>query len=256
MLDGGDALLLTHSPFFQAEPCLTPSKGFHKESPAGVLANKYSIETSGIRFNDPHASRGGFGGSGAEFLSVFEVAQSIRENEKFAWTAFDTYKALNLPGSGIDILAQSFARNRPDCLVQVSQNPRKISSINSNMGLSFRIFHTGKKLATHENLAKPKLPFDVLQAITQKAAYCAQRGEAKDFAKCIQSYANTLAELGLLAAHSKKALENLPKHEAILAAKGCGAMGSDVLLVILQDDFDLKPWANENSLAEIAKVSV
>lgn len=254
VLEGAPALLLGHAPFFEArfQPGASKRPDFHPESPAGRLFAARPAQGA-ISLSDPHAGKGGFGASGAEFLSVFAAGRSLPVNDKeraaFAWSAWDAYQGN--PGSGADILTQAHGVNDEEFFLRVEPRTRSLEAIKpGGLGLTLSLFRTGKKLDTHRNLASPKLP-EAAELVNQ-ATESLKAGNASAFAKAVGAYGAELAKLGLLSPHSARALQALPP---VPAAKGCGAMGADVLLV-LHENGDLASWARENSLVEALRLSV
>ncbi len=245
-----DAVLLSHPPFFRAT--LMPGKPehpFHPASPAGKRAEEFP-PSGKLTFTDPHRGCGGFGGSGAEFLSIWgqdrALPQTEEERRKFAWAAWDDTR--RFPGSGADILVQAFGVNQADAYcVRLNIFRRELEKLPVRGSGTLSLFHTGRKLATHENLSPPPLPMDKLRALGRGAVEALWAGKFAELARQLQSYGDALAGLGLLTEHSALALNKAHSVPKVLAAKGCGAMGADVLLVA-HEGADLASWAAENSL--------
>lgn len=256
ILETGEALLLGHGPWFEAEYG-GATHSFHPSSPAGQWLSTLPSSLA-LRFTDPHRGAGGFGGSGAEFLSAWsferKIPSSWRERQAFAWAAWDDSR--KFPGSGADILTQAWGVNYgKDFWLGIDTKNRALEPLDSNFGLRLSLFSTGKKLATHTHLQElPPLPLEELwgHVIDGKEALRARSSTL--FAAAMNGYGQCLAERGLLAEHSARALGALPQRK-VLASKGCGAMGADVLAV-LHDGAELENWARENSLAEVRTLPV
>lgn len=264
VLKGGDALVLAHGPHFSANIRSIPneSKAFHEESPAGRLASLHGIDTRLLDFQDPHQGRGGFGGSGAEFLSVCKMLKDCpNDPTAFAWFARNQYIQLKLPGSGADLLTQAFLANSPfSGLVHINLKDQSLRKIPlRSLQVELHLFHTGKKLATHSHLSEKKEPpYSALASLTQAALEAFEKKESGRLIRSISEYGETLKFAGLLAPHSRLALEDpalcVPN---VLSAKGCGAMGSDVLLVATKiGGADLTPWRNAHSLVEVMSITI
>lgn len=261
VLKRGPAILLGHGPLFEAE--LTSGGAtqipFHPDSPAGRWLARFPF-AGAIEFRDPHRGAGGFGGSGAEFLAAWysrrELPRSVGERMRAAQAAWRDSR--EFPGSGADILTQSYGVNADDAFLlhmDFGAETPELEPLDRRLGLHLSLFHTGRKLATHEHLAElPSLPQEEFTDLVTEAAEALRARNPKWFADAMQTYGETLAKLGLLAAHSREALERLPR-TGVRAAKGCGAMGADVLAV-LHTGANLSPWARENSLAEVARLPV
>ena len=110
------------------------------------------------------------------------------------------------------------------------------------------LFHTGKKVATHEAAVPASLPVEDMEHMVIRAGEWLERGLFEGFAREVGAYGEKLAELGLVAPHTTAALKGLASKKDVLAAKGCGAMGADVILVAHRGA-DLADWAQENYLA-------
>ncbi len=120
--------------------------------------------------------------------------------------------------------------------------------------LSMTLFKTGRKLATHEHLAssvanqnlagpesirerglgvnlEPGFEADMREWV-KEAIQSLATSDADRFVASVRGTGRLLAESGRLADHSQSILDDLADVSSIRAAKGCGAMGSDVILVL------------------------
>jgi len=259
VLDRGDvdALLLAHPPLFRSTYGVSGTS-FHPDSPAGLWLKEFPAKVA-IGFQDPHEGKGGFGGSGAEFLAAWfagkEPPANANERQTFAWNAWQSSR--RFPGSGADIFTQAFGVNRTShffLTVNFAQRTcDELPACHTN-GI-FSLFHTGKKLATHEHMRPPTLPMAKLRELARSTVDSFRRGDFTCLAQALQAYGNALASLGLLASHSADALRALEGHKHVLGSKGCGAMGSDVLLVA-HTGSNLENWARDYSLAPMGNFPV
>lgn len=253
ILQGSNALLMGHGPWFTAShESGTSASPFHPESPAGKWVSANPLEAR-IRFHDPHHGKGGYGGSGAEFLAAWSFEKNIppptHPRAIFAWSAWEDSRGSGA-GSGADILTQAFGVNREETFfLEIDPVGRTLKEIYAmkNQG-EIALFHTGKKMATHEASIPANLPVEELEDMVIRAGTWLEQGLFEGFAREVNAYGEKLSALGLVAPHTARALEGLKGNENILAAKGCGAMGSDVILVAHRNA-DLTAWAQENSLA-------
>lgn len=247
----GRALVLAHDPLFTV--AAHGSDTFHPASAAGKAAAHLGISSS-FDFKDPHHGKGGFGGSGAEFLSVFAAGQgnSFQATPGQAWQAFDLYRQLGCAGSGADILTQGCGAK--NSLVKIDIPARTLEILPTRLGLTVTLFHTGVKLDTHAHLGKGPEPYTpVLARFTEQAIRAHAQGDSPLFLQCLADFAAALESQGLLAAHSARALRALPPG---IFGKGCGAMGSDVLAVVHPQKPDLTAWAAQHSLVECASLPI
>ena len=74
------------------------------------------------------------------------------------------------------------------------------------------------------------------------------------FIDCINTYANLLDQQQLIVEHSQQLLSKIRQHPATLAAKGCGALGADTLLIIVNQSqkAEFIHWATQHPLAVVA----
>lgn len=258
ILKGCPAVLLTHAPPFEAALGDWPeAHSFHPESPAGKWVKEHPIDRT-VKFHDPHKGAGGYGASGAEFLAAWFASRnepvSDGERQALAWGAWEDARIF--PGSGADVLVQAYGVNTKEPLaLAIDLNERTIERLPLKLGATLSLFHTGKKAATHEQIAAlPPLPTGELFRVVQEGTGALRAGDAAAFARAMSEYGSLLEKSGLLAPHSKAALDTLPR-EGVLAAKGCGAMGSDVIAV-LHRNAALGDWARANSLAETLSLPV
>lgn len=254
VLGGAPALLLAHEPCFRVERS-PEGAGFPEGSPAWRLARELGL-TGGFTFHDPHPRRGGFGASGAEFLAVARLHPAApAEPGAFAWFARDLYFAQGGRGSGADILAQASGQAG---LLLLRLAERRLEWLPAALGAQATLFHTGRKLATHEHLGS--LPPEAMLAHApevERAASALRAGDLPAFASALQAYAAGLAASGLVAPHTQEALAALGELPGVLAAKGCGAMGSDVILVLSREPLPaLAGWAKAHSLVEAARAAI
>jgi mevalonate kinase len=254
-LKGGPALLFASNPRFElrVSPLAKTNSagnaegivvGIHAESPAGQLVrdNQDFFKNYTLEFIDPHNGRGGWGASTAQFLTVF-VMNEWRESVEM-----ETLKSLS-----ISRLLESYWRyawngqgTRPSGADLVAQYKGALTLFERRSGLisvykwpfadiEFALIPTGRKLATHEHL-RGLNDFD--EAGIESAVRVLQQGlqssESATFVEGIQAAGKALAQLGFVAEHTVQLLGALKAIPGVLAAKGCGALGADVLFVIYQ----------------------
>jgi mevalonate kinase len=201
---------------------------FHPESPAGRLQKIYP--TTPISFT-PHGLKG-LGQSSAEFLSMYlaahpEITLPMQTEEAHqAWLNYQTHQPMT--ASGADLIAQCL--DGPH-FIQVDPwqaEPAPWPFPN----LTWCLVHTGQKLATHqhlqENISIPK----ALSTLAHQSKEAYETEDEKRFLDCVKSYQATLEAHDLSAPYTIALIHALKNDESVLAAKGCGAMGSEVLWVI------------------------
>lgn len=260
------AIILTTNPCFELS--LTEKKGLdgiHPESPAGVWWQQQNIKAQqGLSWHDPYNGCGGLGASSAQFLATYLACcklQHITPDLNSMLNAYyqSSWSGEGLRPSGYDVIAQS----QNGCVFINKQKKMLINYVWPFQDLSFFLLHTGMKLATHHHLQGTALPKHIhrLSAIVDEAKQSFEQTNSEQLIQCINNYHHQLHELNLIAPHSLDFIEQLKSHPEVLAIKGCGAMGADILLIITARDtagsfgkkLTLKKWsivATEESLTD------
>lgn len=236
-ITGAPAIILTTSPGFKVALSEKPGlHDIHPNSPAGRWWLKQEIMHAGLQWHDPYQGCGGMGASSAQFLGAYLASTYIKKKiptkeDMLAAYMQVAWRGNGLPPSGYDVIAQSqqgsvFIERRKNLLQSYSW-PFK--------DLSVLLLHTGEKLATHEHLKNLKLPTDIKQltAIVERAKLAFEMEESKGIVEAVNAYHQQLNTMNLVAAHSKQHIESFQKNPDILAVKGCGALGSDVILLLI-----------------------
>ena len=236
-IEGAPALVLTTSPCFELTLSHTAGlQGIHPESPAGRWWLKNGPVDMGLQWHDPYQGCGGMGASSAQFLGAYLASMLVQKkllDQQEMLNAYlqCAYNGQGLRPSGYDVLAQSlsgcvYIDKRQD-LCQTHPWPFQ--------DIGFLLLHTGKKLATHHHLQTMVLPNQInqLAAIVEIAKTAFELVDSQRLVDAVNAYHQELAYLKLVADHSLQHLAFFKKQTDILAAKGCGAMGADVLLLLM-----------------------
>lgn len=240
-INGTASMILATEPSFYVNVTDDKRYGYHPESPAGQLRQELGLENVGFTFVDPHDGRGGFGRSTAEYLSVFlydlvenQEINNITDNILNHLEEF-IYKYQNICGE------KEYKPSGADLVAQVCGGLTWYDGMNFLTeklawpfpGYDIFIFHTGKKLATHEHLKDLKdLDLRRLIPILVAARTSLDSMNLKVFCESINYYYDLLDELGLSDKRVRESVEKLRENDEVLAAKGCGAMGVDTVIVI------------------------
>ncbi len=242
---------------------------FHVDSPAGrwldranVAITKQDSFSHAIQFKDPFQGKGGMGASTAEFAGawVFRKWLTDRTEWKFngsivasledhrdriapCWKSdrigsqrfrdiLDDYRETTKLGSGADLVSQvaggvAVWDGRIDEMRRFTWPFRD---------LAMTLVMTGKKMATHTHLAG-LAPLDVavrseMGEFVEEAVQAFALSDADRLIASVRGVGKVLDENGRLADHSRTLLEELADCSGVRAAKGCGAMGSDVLVIL------------------------
>lgn len=227
------AIVLTTTPCFELS-LSSSTEGIHPDSPAGRWWQQQN-QKQGLAWHDPYAGLGGLGASSAQFLGSYLASCALQQRiptldemlqayYQCAWTG------KGLRPSGYDVIAQS----QHGC-VYINKKNKMIQSYSWPFKeLSFYLIHTGIKLATHHHLQNAALPQSIheLANIVEQAKQAFIHVDSQQLIDCINIYQQKLTELNLIAEHSLELIRHLKSYPEILAIKGCGALGSDVLLII------------------------
>lgn len=257
-LAGKSAIVLTTSPYFSLsindsdEPYV-----FHPDSPAGRWWQQPNRTPVQLSWHDPYFGRGGLGASSAQFVASylascyleqrpFDRMQLLKAYEACAWSG------IGLKPSGYDVIAQSLH----GC-VYINKEKGVICPYSWPFEkLSFVLVHTGIKLATHEHLQQTTLPHSVerLSAIVESTKHAFEANNEEQLVTTINHYHQELLQSNLVAKHSCHLIEEIKAWSEVLAIKGCGALGADVLLLVcrLEDKLILSQKLQSQRLSLLA----
>ncbi|KTC97177.1 mevalonate kinase [Legionella erythra] len=237
---GGPAILLTTSPCF--EMTLVEGdhhEGIHPDSPAGHWWATHRIPAKSLLWHDPYAGKGGLGASSAQFIGAYLASCGLLHVKASRQVLLEAYYQASWRGEGIrpsgyDVMAQTQHRcvyiHRQKDLLEHYDWPFK--------QLSFLLLHSGQKLATHYHLQRVALPHSTakLSSIAEEARQAFIEADDDRLVNAVNDYQQQLTDLRLMAPHTLNYLQALKANNQILAAKGCGAMGADVLLLIVPSE--------------------
>ncbi len=253
------------------------SHGIHSSSPAGKLLEAFRFGAGEMNsgyafsFKDPFDGQGGFGASTAQFLSIYcfmlwrkalETKDGINyahEREIDARKLMDSYLESAWDGTG-------YAPSGADLIAQLKGG---ITYFNKSTGqiqvyqfafsdFEIHFVQTGVKVPTHEHLRTLK-SFDsnglssafalTLDGVTQS--------NSDKFVRGIQNYGEELDKLDLVAESTRVLLKAMKGWPEVLAAKGCGALGADVVMALVKSgssDTFHKRW--DSKLRQLTSKSI
>ncbi len=257
VMNSGAALLFNSEPRFQLIVNLRGTgevEGIHPASPAAqwMAQNRDRFGHADLQFVDPHNGLGGFGASSAQFVLVHALAQFIADgrqtNESSVvqvepiWRDYRNVSAgsrnSNMMGpSGADIVAQ-FAGG----LCEVNLEPFSFSQLSWPFEeFEFTIVRTGKKVATHEHLNEiRRVDTDELNFILERGLDAFETKDSQEFFDAVNDYYGELSELGLVADRTQVYVSTLLAQPFVRAAKGCGALGADTIVVFFATEYRLR----------------
>ncbi len=256
-LTGGPAILLATKPRFELLIDNKPGihEGINPKSPAAKFIKKNAdfYQNYQLKFIDPYNKLGGLGASSAQFAMVFALKQQankLRDEEIFDLITEYQQVAWNGKGiapSGADLVAQI---KGGICFFHKAQKEIKIFSWPFSE-TEFCLIHTGNKIATHVHLKKlTKFYSQDLENIVHTGLTSLEKKDSKQFAAAINHYAEILQSKKLVTTNTIKLLKKIYQQPGVLAAKGCGALGADVIFVLLTKKNSDKfiEWANSQAL--------
>lgn len=250
VLNDGMALIMNTKPRFEFILNVEGTglmDGFAPDGPAGqwVRQNRFYFQNVDVQFIDPHGGRGGFGASSAQYLLSHVATQILKNPQKGSefnpddfkieqiWRAYrqlETVSGEGLRASGADIVGQFMGGvcsfHRDPFQANVFRFPFEDHDI--------VLVHTGKKIPTHEHLrGLRRLNTEELGWIYLRAAKTLMVGDDVAFFDSVNDYHAELLEMGLVAEHTQVIVASLLSKPFVKAAKGCGAMGSDVVAIFI-----------------------
>lgn len=241
-LFGGPAILLTTTPCFEFS--LAPTMDWqtiHPQSPA-ALWWQHRHRQDGFDFVDPYQGLGGMGASSAQFLAAFLTTNFNPSNALNYEALLQAYwqcawSGKGLRPSGYDVLAQTAEQCVfiADHCIQ-NTHPWPFNDID------FVLIHTGKKLATHQHLNTLLISKQIehLATIVHQGQQSFLKQDSALLIEAINQYYQALTQMHFVAEHTQQLIEQFSKHPNVLAAKGCGAMGADIILLLVKREKQVK----------------
>ncbi len=240
--------------------------GIPTESPASKYhqQNQEFFKEWDLDFLDPHQGAGGFGASTAQIGLLQGLKEGYEAIRTHSQVEFDLkkihrkYLELVQPEqgpspSGADLLSQ-FQGGLIELNIQSGRIQKQAWPF---ADIQVYFFRTGKKQATHEHLKKIKIKnkhylseessnqshledpgqsVDDLVMVYNKAIESFHHCDRDLFTQSIQDYHKELDKRGWVAPETMDWLSKVQKLNGVLAAKGCGAMGADVIAVVAKKD--------------------
>ncbi|OAI49535.1 hypothetical protein AYO45_06975 [Gammaproteobacteria bacterium SCGC AG-212-F23] len=238
-LYGSPALILTTPPYFTltTTPANTLTSNIHPESPAGkfIVANIDFFQHLHVEFSDPYLPVGGFGASTAQFLLVYALKHpTIKDPKKLLLDYLEVaWDGTGNAPSGADLMAQ-YAGG----ITFFDKNKNILKSYPWPFPeLEYGLIHTGNKIPTHTHLKKlPAFDRIALENIALHGINYFITANGTDWLESINHFADALDAQQLVAEHTLLLLDKLAACPDILAKKGCGALGADVILILFHKE--------------------
>lgn len=236
LADGG-SILLTTTPCFKLSLSQNPGlHGLHPESPAGRWWAREGSLDYGLHWHDPYNGCGGMGASSAQFLGTYLATSYLNDQHPTQAQMLEAYWECAWQGQGLrpsayDLIAQSLSGcvriNRGEHQCQISPWPFD--------DLAFVVVHTGNKVATHRHLQDTQLTVNIepLNQLVHMANQAFELADGSVLAEAINGYYHALLSRDLVHDETQRLIAQFDDQEEILAVKGCGALGADVLLLLI-----------------------
>lgn len=239
------AIILTTLPCFEVTLTNTPGlDGIHPDSPAGRWWHQAGSQNYGLHWHDPLNHCGGMGASSAQFVGAYFAAAFLRGASPIPHEMLEAYwqsawQGHGLRPSGYDVLAQSLSSLKasdelPACLSIHRRDNRLERYSWPFRDLVYIIAHTGNKLATHHHLLDTTLPDDVehLDVLVSMAHRALIQTDSQAMVDAVNGYHQALMSMNRVSEHTQQLITQLRAAPELLAIKGCGAMGADVLICL------------------------
>jgi len=225
---GGPAMVALTNPCFGMDM----TKRLHPACMAARLWHDQRGAPCDWGLKDPYVAKGGMGASSAEFLLAYQAlftSESINLLDLHqTFLRYANNGTGRLP-SGYDVLAQT----GQGCVV-VESSPLKVNSMPWNLDeLGFVLVHTENKLATHTHLSQLDLDLNwkVLANHVEQGCEAMLASDADQWLQAIDSFYQNVLQQHLVSSYTQHLISKWKSQMPILAAKGCGAMGSDVIVM-------------------------
>ena len=254
-LVGGPSILLATQPQFVFTEDVTddeeaaPVHPFAPQSPAGKFITRHDRDFRGLKFQfqDPHVGAGGLGASSAQWAFVYALKYGVPANDEAIASMLEEYRQCAWNGEGVAPSGADVVAQMNGGVTCFDGREFKTQTLGWNFEkLSFTLIRTGVKLATHEHLKRHQAaPQDILRACVGEAREAFASRNEDLLVAAVARYASALFDTGRTAPHTVAILEKLLSEPWVRAAKGCGAMGADVVLILhnSEDAPRAREWA-------------
>jgi mevalonate kinase len=239
-LFGGPALLINTSPRFVLKASLSiglqsQRVGLSQAGPAAVLLENPAFKDYDLQFIDPHNNRGGLGGSSAQFALLHAFLNWL----KFEPTRWDKtlkcYRAIaksseSYTPSGYDVVSQMIGK-----LAFVHMATNRVEQLDWPFKDIEAVLIRGPlKVATYKHLEDLRLNDTAELVKRSSSVYEAVKNAAvEDFVRSIRDFNEILNDEGLVAPESSEVQKLLSSRSEVLAVKGCGALGADIIMAVV-----------------------
>lgn len=227
-LKGFPTLSVAVDPVFTYSSNVPGKIEFHPESPAGRLPGSNTLPG---QLEDPYVI-GGMGKSTAEFLIKYHQQKNPSKSVVDIWSTYrKLHENLQNPPSGVDLVTQVLGGY---CVTEWWKN-RFETQAWSFENWDWMVGLTGHKVKTHEHLRDLKsLEWDEVGRINGKIVKAFEISDELGFLGSMMDWRKFLLKSGLEVENTTQIIEKMTSVPGVLAAKGCGALGSDAVFVLFE----------------------
>jgi mevalonate kinase len=259
---GGPAIVLATEPSFSLvmDDSVSGLVNIHSQSPAGIWYAQQTIKPKGLLFSDPYQGKGGLGASSAQFALVYQAAHYFQKRSFTVQSLLSDYYGCSWRGKGI----------RPSGYDVLTQHSGHSLFIDNHGAISHQLdwpfvdmnallYHTGNKLATHTHLETQQQPsVSTLKPIVYQALDAWETQNTSAMINCVQTFHQELLALQLVTPGTARLINQLQHLPGVLAAKGCGALGADVILMLVEkgDSHLIQSATKDQGLAFLAEIAI
>ena len=237
VLHGGSCLIANTLPQFDFRISTKAKKlshPFHSQSVASLYIEKNKELFSNIKIELSKDLPSGFGLSGAQWNCVYTLS-CLLKNQKInsVHQAWEEYKKLSKNTSGADVVAQKTGE-----LCSFCPNPFDVKKLDWNFHqIQFAFILTGETLNTWDHVKDIKSKnCSRLVDITHLSLEAVQNSNEDLFIKSIKEYADELENQKWITKTSYNLLQKINSFSQTMAAKGCGAMGAESIVLFFKKE--------------------
>lgn len=261
---GGSAIVLCTFPNFVLRVMKGYGiiRGIRDSSPAFAFYERYQnvFQYSFVQFIDPHSRTGGFGASSAQFSMLYRLKEKIEKSfrkedvlsvgytARFLNEYHSITQCMGKYGYHASRIPSLITPSGADCLAQLHNCNIYFNSSTNEVerlvywpfeDLDFVIIKTGQKLPTYKHLCQLSPGFIrnsavKLSSIVEEVRVAWKKSDSQKFVQEVRNFAHALEDLELVALRTQEILLEVRKLDGVMAAKGCGAMGADTVIIIFE----------------------
>lgn len=249
-LAGHGAIVACTNPGFTANINRTVTGALPEGSPAWKFQQRHGDFFSGQSVQFESKVSGGWGASTAQYLAVYTAVHGPVVSAKDREALLREYHADAWDGhgaapSGADLIAQTAGG-----VVHYNRRHNVLQNLSWNFSdLTGFLVKTGRKVATHEHLRDlTSIDTTGMEEIVLRGVAAMTEGDTEGFVECVSEYSRALQQRSLTCESTLSLLHDFLWLDGVRAAKGCGALGADVVFVVVDTEASARfsRWLSEN----------